>query len=120
METPCCGTRCTCHITGTHQQFVDGWRAQAIGDYDAANGEEISFEDGDIIMVTEQHPNGWWVGTNKKIPGSAIGMFPGSYVEIEGPAKVAVPVVCLVSSFFKYFMMSIPPLFSPFRCFVMR
>ena len=68
---------------------VDGWRCIAIADYKAAGSEEISFNDGDTILVETKNANGWWIGTNAKTANR--GILPGSYVKVHGPAKVAVP-----------------------------
>lgn len=68
---------------------VDGWRAVAIADYQAATPEEISFEEDDQIVVETQNENGWWVGSNRK--SKQRGIFPGSYVEVTGSMKVKVP-----------------------------
>eukprot|EP00039_Didymoeca_costata_P014840 m.245240 g.245240 ORF g.245240 m.245240 type:complete len:462 (+) comp16107_c1_seq1:177-1562(+) len=68
---------------------VMGWRAEAIADYDQQTPEEISFAEGDSIAVEVQNENGWWVGTNRRT--KQRGIFPGSYVEVDGPMKVKVP-----------------------------
>jgi len=68
---------------------VDGWRAEAIADYDAATPEEISFQEEDFIQVEVQNENGWWIGSKKGT--KKRGLFPGGYVEIQGAMKIKVP-----------------------------
>lgn len=50
---------------------------RAMFKYDAQHADELSFEEGDIIYVSEQGANGWWKAT---INGKA-GLIPGNYVE---------------------------------------
>jgi hypothetical protein len=53
-------------------------RAKAMYDYQASGSDEISLREGDIIIVLEQHPDGWWLG---ELNGKR-GLFPGNYTEI--------------------------------------
>jgi len=53
-------------------------RARAQYDYDAEEDNELSFKEGDIIIITKIDDSGWWEGSL----GSKTGMFPGNYVEL--------------------------------------
>lgn len=53
-------------------------RTKAMYDYQASADDEISFKEGDIIIVLEQHPDGWWFG---ELNGKK-GLFPGNYTEL--------------------------------------
>lgn len=68
---------------------VDGWRGEAIADYDAATPEEISFRENDLIHVEHKHHNGWWIGCKKG--SNKRGLFPGSFVQLSGACKIDVP-----------------------------
>jgi len=66
-------------------------KAKATYDYTAAEDNELSFDVGDVIVVTKQDPSGWWEGSCK----GRTGMFPGNYVEVikeaASPAPTAAP-----------------------------
>ena len=50
--------------------------------FHSENGEEISFDPGDIITEVDTFDEGWWKGRG---PDGSYGMFPANYVElIEG------------------------------------
>lgn len=54
--------------------------AKAIYDYDAMEDEELSFKEGDVIMVTSREvddDDGWWEGVLK----DKQGVFPSIVVE---------------------------------------
>lgn len=50
---------------------------RALYDYTAQGEEEISFRDGDVIVVLEKEDDNWWLGALR----GRQGMFPCSYVE---------------------------------------
>ncbi len=52
---------------------------KAIYDYDAADEDEVSFCDGDLIINPEPIDEGWMYGTVKKT--GRTGMLPANYVE---------------------------------------
>ena len=49
-------------------------------DYDAADDDEVSFREGDIIVNTEPIGDGWMNGTVQRSGQS--GMLPSNYVEL--------------------------------------
>ena len=52
---------------------------RALYDYQAADDDEISFQEGDIIVQAQPVGGGWYFGV---VEGSgASGMLPGNYVE---------------------------------------
>ena len=54
-------------------------RFRAMYDYDAADVDEVSFREGDVIFNTERIDEGWMLGT---VEGSQQrGMLPANYVE---------------------------------------
>jgi len=55
---------------------------QSIYEYTGKNDNEISFDVGEEIKVTNQRKDGWWFGENKN---GKQGLFPGSYVKIIPP-----------------------------------
>eukprot|EP01135_Chromosphaera_perkinsii_P006897 Nk52_evm52s621 gene=Nk52_evmTU52s621 len=60
-------------------------RYLAIFDYTSADAEEVSFSEGDEIIVTEKNDDGWWTG--RVVSSGVEGIFPSSYVkkaEMEG------------------------------------
>jgi len=64
--------------------------AKAVYDYDACEDEELSFKEGDVIMVTSQEvddDDGWWEG----VLNGKRGVFPSIVVEETTP-PVDVPV----------------------------
>ena len=46
--------------------------------YKAQQDGDLTLNEGDIIVVTESHDNGWWRGCL----GEQEGWFPGTYVEV--------------------------------------
>jgi len=57
-----------------------GVSAKALYDYDAENPDDLSFKEGDIIMVLDQSdPSGWWEGEI----GGKTGFFPSNFVELQ-------------------------------------
>jgi len=62
------------------QQTVQGgYSAKALFDYDAGEENEISFQDGAIIIDIEFVSEDWWQG---KAPDGNFGLFPGKFVNI--------------------------------------
>mmetsp|Transcript_22848 Transcript_22848/g.34083 ORF Transcript_22848/g.34083 Transcript_22848/m.34083 type:complete len:573 (+) Transcript_22848:136-1854(+) len=51
----------------------------ALTSYDATTETEMSLKEGEIIILTEVDPSGWWKG--KKQGSLEIGWFPAAYVE---------------------------------------
>ncbi|XP_037084312.1 uncharacterized protein LOC119104700 [Pollicipes pollicipes] len=47
--------------------------------YDHQNEDELDLEEGDLIHVLEQCPDGWYVGTNLRT--GMFGTFPGNYTQ---------------------------------------
>ncbi|NWT61715.1 LASP1 protein, partial [Erythrocercus mccallii] len=56
-----------------------GKRFRAIYDYNAADEDEVSFQDGDTIINVQQIDDGWMYGTVERT--GDIGMLPANYVE---------------------------------------
>lgn len=52
---------------------------KAMYDYDAADEDEVSFRDGDIIINPEPIDDGWMYGTVQR--SGHTGMLPSNYVE---------------------------------------
>lgn len=51
--------------------------------YDAQAEDELTIVEGDVIILRQQDPSGWYVGWLEKDP-SKIGLFPGNYTELIG------------------------------------
>lgn len=47
-------------------------------EYTAADSDELSFKEGDIIYIVKEDPSGWWNG----ICRGKTGLFPSNYVEL--------------------------------------
>eukprot|EP01095_Lingulamoeba_sp_RSL-Kostka_P015140 TRINITY_DN686_c0_g1_i1.p2 TRINITY_DN686_c0_g1~~TRINITY_DN686_c0_g1_i1.p2 ORF type:complete len:233 (+),score=114.69 TRINITY_DN686_c0_g1_i1:1389-2087(+) len=60
-------------------------RARAEYDYQAQDSTEISFDVGDIIIVTSMDESGWWQG---ECNGKS-GLFPGNYCVLMGEEEVS-------------------------------
>ncbi|GCB73797.1 LIM and SH3 domain protein 1 [Scyliorhinus torazame] len=56
-----------------------GKRFRAVYDYAAADDDEISFQDGDLIVDVQQIDEGWMYGTVERTGDT--GMLPANYVE---------------------------------------
>ncbi|XP_039595839.1 LIM and SH3 domain protein 1 [Polypterus senegalus] len=56
-----------------------GRRFKAVYDYAAADEDEVSFQDGDIILNVQQIDDGWMYGTVERT--GETGMLPANYVE---------------------------------------
>ena len=52
--------------------------ARALYDFPGEADEELRFRKGDVLIVRQEHPSGWWVG---ELFGRE-GLFPACYVEI--------------------------------------
>jgi NADPH oxidase len=50
----------------------------ALYDYEPQNGDELAITEGDVINVTLQREDGWYIGT---LQSGKSGLFPGNYVE---------------------------------------
>jgi len=56
-----------------------GSRYQAIYDYDAADNDEVTIHEGDIIVDVEIMDEGWAMGTVEST--GQRGMIPSNYIE---------------------------------------
>ncbi|XP_012672289.1 LIM and SH3 domain protein 1 [Clupea harengus] len=56
-----------------------GKRYRAVYDYAASDTDEVSFQDGDVIMDVQQIDEGWMYGRVERT--GAVGMLPANYVE---------------------------------------
>ncbi|RKP22443.1 SH3 domain-containing protein [Syncephalis pseudoplumigaleata] len=80
------------HTSSTVKKYVE-----ALYDYDATDGDELSIAKGDIIAVVEELDEGWWVGelvsSNGAGGGQARrGMFPANYCkQCDPPATPTTP-----------------------------
>ncbi|KAH1174441.1 hypothetical protein KIL84_002585 [Mauremys mutica] len=54
-------------------------RFRAVYDYNAADEDEVSFQDGDTIVNVQQIDDGWMYGTVERTGDT--GMLPANYVE---------------------------------------
>lgn len=54
-------------------------RFRAVYDYNAADEDEVSFQDGDTIINVQQIDDGWMYGTVERTGDT--GMLPANYVE---------------------------------------
>ena len=54
-------------------------RYRAVYDYAASDTDEVSFQDGDVIMDVQQIDEGWMYGRVERT--GAVGMLPANYVE---------------------------------------
>lgn len=53
-------------------------QARGMYDYEATNETELSFNEGDILTITDQDDSGWWFATL----GDRSGFVPNNYVEL--------------------------------------
>jgi len=61
------------------QTSSSGITAKALYDYDAENPDDLSFKEGDTLIVLDQSdPSGWWEG---ELNGKS-GFFPSNFVEL--------------------------------------
>ncbi|VDL83497.1 unnamed protein product [Nippostrongylus brasiliensis] len=60
-------------------EIIEGLRAVALWDYQAADNTEISFDPDDIITEIDQVDSGWWRGRG---PKGDVGLFPANYVHL--------------------------------------
>jgi len=56
----------------------EGERHRALFDYDSQNDGEMSMKEGEIVMITEKDPSGWWYA---QAADGREGFVPSSYVE---------------------------------------
>ena len=60
------------------EQSSSAVKCVASYDYDAADENELSFREGDVIELISQAPDGWWYGS---LSGKQ-GLFPSNYVKL--------------------------------------
>jgi len=53
-------------------------QCRALFAYNATEADELSFQPGDVITITNKENEGWWEGTSK----GRKGLFPSNYVEM--------------------------------------
>lgn len=56
---------------------ISGTSARALFQYVAQREDELSFNEGDLIVVIGKNADGWWEGEKNGVRG----VFPGNYVE---------------------------------------
>ena len=61
------------------QSFFSLQRYRALYDYIAADDDEVSFMDGDLIVDVTVIDDGWWEGRVERT--GQYGMLPSNYVE---------------------------------------
>jgi len=61
-----------------HNPASQSTKAKALYDYDATNDNELSFSEGDVLIITEQDDSGWWFAEKN----GRTGFIPNNYVEI--------------------------------------
>ncbi|KAM5134923.1 LIM and SH3 domain protein 1 [Mantella aurantiaca] len=66
-------------VTTQHSVPAGGKRYRAVYDYNAADEDEVSFQDGDTIINVQQIDEGWMYGTVERTGDT--GMLPANYVE---------------------------------------
>mmetsp|Transcript_18393 Transcript_18393/g.26726 ORF Transcript_18393/g.26726 Transcript_18393/m.26726 type:complete len:107 (-) Transcript_18393:128-448(-) len=58
-------------------------RAHALYDYQAADDTELSFVQGEVIVILKKDDSGWWLGQRESAgQGSKSGLLPSNYVEL--------------------------------------
>jgi len=60
-----------------------GKTAKALYEYEAAEDNELSFAEDEVITQIEEVDEGWWSGTNAR---GQSGLFPSNYVELLPPS----------------------------------
>ncbi|XP_032325432.1 nephrocystin-1 isoform X1 [Camelus ferus] len=61
----------------SHQEAASG-EYIAIGDFTAQQVGDLTFKKGEILLVIEKHPDGWWMAKNSK---GDKGLIPRTYLE---------------------------------------
>ncbi len=56
-----------------------GRRVIAEYDYEGGDDAQLTFKEGDVIVVLEEHDSGWWTGRLEK--NGKEGYFPDTYVK---------------------------------------
>lgn len=80
-------------LDGVRDTIIDR-RMIALYSYDATKKDELSFKEGDVLLVLNKVDGGWWEGQLLKT--KATGWFPSNYVVAS--AKEEVPAVLLDAS----------------------
>eukprot|EP00037_Helgoeca_nana_P021213 m.213331 g.213331 ORF g.213331 m.213331 type:complete len:295 (-) comp25558_c0_seq1:89-973(-) len=60
----------------------------AVYDWEAKEPDQITFTEGETIVVLDQHESGWWWGRTSR---QGEGCFPGNYIVIEAEASGGEP-----------------------------
>uniref|UniRef100_F1KQL1 Intersectin-1 n=1 Tax=Ascaris suum TaxID=6253 RepID=F1KQL1_ASCSU len=60
--------------------------AEALYDYVAQRSDELSFKNGDLIVVTERSDAEWWKGRLQKTANGPEALFPANYVHVSAVA----------------------------------
>uniref|UniRef100_A0A914ZW24 Intersectin-1 n=1 Tax=Parascaris univalens TaxID=6257 RepID=A0A914ZW24_PARUN len=60
--------------------------AEALYDYVAQRSDELSFKNGDLIVVTERSDAEWWRGRLQKTANGPEALFPANYVHVSAVA----------------------------------
>jgi len=63
------------------QPAVNAITARALYSYNATDSTELSFVEGELLIITSQDDSGWWQGHSQQNPAS-IGLLPSNYVKI--------------------------------------
>lgn len=67
---------------------MEPYTVQADYSFQGENNDELRFDKGDIITVTQREDGGWWEGTL----GEKTGWFPSNYVrEYKGESLLSSP-----------------------------
>jgi len=77
-------------VESDEEDVQEGVKAVALHTFEATMPQDLGFQQGDTIWVTNQKDPGWWEGTMN----GKTGVFPANYVAIDGvgPAVESVPV----------------------------
>ncbi|XP_035926875.2 nephrocystin-1 isoform X1 [Halichoerus grypus] len=60
------------HHQATSKEYI------AIGDFTAQQAGDLTFKQGEILLIIEKKPDGWWIAKNAK---GSKGLIPRTYVE---------------------------------------
>ena len=62
---------------------VEGGQLRALYDFTGSGEDELSFEEGDLLVLVTKEEEDWWVGeiVDRKTGQKILGFFPADYVE---------------------------------------